>query len=148
MKYQTNPINGKNYLIELPYDIIEYIYSKIYYKQKEKILDEIKVIYFIKKYILLKYEIKNLCNIILLLNYNINDIDIYKIDYINNKISNLSDVELYKLFNKRINKFSLKEKYKFIFNMYDYRVHGINSISEKFIKRYVDNIQKKIINNE
>tara|TARA_B000000477_G_scaffold121431_1_gene124047 strand:- start:1721 stop:2143 length:423 start_codon:yes stop_codon:yes gene_type:complete len=138
----------KNYLIELPYDIIEYIYSKIYYKQKEKILDEIKIIYFIKKYILLKYEIKHLCNIILLLNYNINDIDIYKIDYINNKISNLSDVELYKLFNKKINKFSLKEKYKFIFNMYDYRVHGINSINEKFIKRYVNNIQKKFINNE
>lgn len=139
----------KNNLIELPYDIIEYIYSKIYYKQKEKILEEIKLIYLIKNYILLKYNIKILCNIILIyLNYDIKYIDINKINYINNKISNQSDEELYKLFNITITKLSLKEKYRFIFNLHDYRIHGINSITDKFIKEYINNIQKKFIYNE
>tara|TARA_B100000795_G_C22727480_1_gene410007 strand:+ start:447 stop:872 length:426 start_codon:yes stop_codon:yes gene_type:complete len=139
----------KNYLKQLPDDIIEYIYLKIYYKNNEKIFDEIKLVYFIKNYVLLKYDIKNLCNIILIYsNYNINNININEINYIYHKTSNLSDEELYKLFNKKINKISLKEKYKLIFNFYDYRMHGINSITEKFIYKYINNIIKKFLNNE
>lgn len=138
-----------NYLIELPDDIIEYIYSKIYYIQNEKLLEEIRLIYFIKKYILLRYDIKILCNILLIyLNYNITNIDLEKIDFINNKISNLSDEELYKMFNVNINKLSLNKKYSFIFNMYDYRIRGLNSITEIFIKKYINNIQNIFFNNE
>lgn len=138
-----------NYLIKLPDNIIEYIYSKIYYIQNEKLLEEIRLIYFIKKYILLRYDIKILCNILLIyLNYNMNNIDLEKIDFINNKISNLSDKKLYKMFNININKLSLKKKYSFIFNIYDYKIHGLNSVKELYIKKYIYNIINNfIINN-
>tara|TARA_Y100000389_G_scaffold105954_1_gene102826 strand:- start:8164 stop:8595 length:432 start_codon:yes stop_codon:yes gene_type:complete len=138
----------KNYLIELPHDIIEYIYSIIYCKQKAKILEEIKLIYLIKNYILLKYDIKMLCITLLIYNIDINNIDIINIiNNISDKISYQSDNELYKLFNITINKFSLKDKYKYIFNLHDYRIRGINSIRYKCIKIFINNIQKKFINN-
>jgi hypothetical protein len=130
---------------KLPDDIIDYIYKKIYYKQKDEILEEIKLMYYINKKIIRYDNLKDICSCALIHakeDIFIERIKIEDINNINNFITSLNNDEVKILTNKILSKTPLKKKYSFIFYMTDVTIHGKNYITDDFIKHYVNNLVK------
>tara|TARA_B100001142_G_C14259451_1_gene626432 strand:- start:577 stop:1008 length:432 start_codon:yes stop_codon:yes gene_type:complete len=133
---------------KLPDDIIDYIYKKIYYKQNSEILEEIKLMYYINKKIITYNNIKDVCSCALIHMKDdifIERIKIKDINNINNYIRDLNNDEVKILTNKTLSKAPLKKKYSFIFYMTDVTIHGKNYINDNFIKHYVNNLVKNLI---
>jgi len=134
----------------LPDDIINFIYTKIYYKQNNDILEEIKLIYYINNVLIKNHNLKDLCSCAVIHMKDdifIETIKIEDINNINNFINNLTNCEIKKLINKTLNSASLKKKYSFIFYMTDVTIHGKNYIDDIFIKKYVNFLINNFINN-
>ena len=114
----------------LPDDIIDLIYSKIYYCQSKDLLLDIKATYYIKNDLLNKYVLVDLLGCLLVHIdrelKNINNIDTLfnNIEKIHNKISSLIFSEMYNLFIKTINTLNTSEKFKFIYYIEDHTIHG------------------------
>lgn len=131
----------------LPDDIIDLIYSKIYFCQNKDLLLDIKATYYIKNTLLNKYGLVDLLGCLLIhidreMN-NIKNIDslfdnIEKIYY---QINSLIFTEMYSLFIKSINKLNTNEKFKFIFYMEDHTIHGY--VDDNIINNTVNFILNK-----
>ena len=134
---------------KLPDDIIDYIYKKIYYKQNNELLEEIKLMYYINKNIITYDNLKDVCSCALIHMKDdifIERIKIEDINNINNYIRDLNNDEVKILTNKTLSKAPLKKKYSFIFYMTDVTIHGNNYINDDFIKHYVNNLIYNFIN--
>ena len=142
-------MNFKNNLYFIPYyipdDIIDYIYTFIYYKQNENLLLEIKLIYYINNILIKKHSLKDICSCAIIHSKNdnfINNISINDIDNIYNNINKLDNIQIKTLFNKTVSLFSLDKKYSFIFYMLDITVYPYTKLDNKYIKNKINKILK------
>lgn len=131
----------------LPDDIIDLIYSKIYFCQNKDLLLDIKATYYIKNTLLNKYGLVDLLGCLLIhidreMN-NIKNIDslLDNIEKIYYQINSLIFTEMYSLFIKSINKLNTNEKFKFIFYMEDHTIHGY--VDDNIINNTVNFILNK-----
>lgn len=143
--------NYNNLLDLLPEDIIEYIYSIIYYKQNKILLDEIKTYNYIKKKIINNGSLKGVlsCAIIHSKNeYSTKTIKLTDLSKIEDYINLLpNDKLIYKL-NNIIAKLEINKKYSFIFYMSDVRIYGKHILTSSYIENYVKIITNNYFNIE
>jgi len=131
------------YFDTLPDDIIEKIYSKIYYPQKSDLLSEIKLVYFITTELVQKYGLYNVCCCAITHDeyyMNIEDISLQYIEDTRGKINNLSYLQTKNLLNRIIGKMSLEKKYSFIFYITDRTIKQAICDTKKYIKYIINNI--------
>lgn len=96
---------------KLPDDIIDYINKKIYYKQNNELLEEIKLMYYINKNIITYDNLKDVCSCALIHMKDdifIKRIKIEDINNINDYIKDLNNNEVKILTNKTLTKGPLK----------------------------------------
>lgn len=130
------------YFAFLPDDIIEKIYSKIYFPQNSALLNDIKLYHFIKHELVKNYGLYNICCCAMIhgkYNNNISSIVLTDIDSIHNTIYNMSYDDKSILLNKIIGRMSLNDKYFFIFLIMDKTIRGDKYNYENYIKYVVDN---------
>lgn len=135
------------YIALLPDDIVDKIYSKIYYPQKKDLLYEIKLVYYIKKNLVKRYGLFNVCCCAIIHNdyyNNIDSISLQCIDDVHNKISILTNQEAKKLLKNIVCKMSLEKKYSFIFYLTDRTIRDPLYDINNYIKYVIDNT---ILNN-
>lgn len=137
------------YIDTLPDDIIEKIYSKIYYPQKSNLLSEIKLVYFITTELVQKYGLYNVCCCAVTHDeyyMNIEAISLQYIEDTRDKINNLSYLQTKNLLNRIIGKMSLEKKYSFIFYMIDKTIRQTIYDTNKYIKYIINNIINNNLN--
>jgi hypothetical protein len=133
----------------LPDDLIDNIYSRIYYVQNKNLLDEIKINYYIKKkYINNNKKIRDIyCCIIFHFDENyFKNLTFEKILELQESISKIKKKELIKIANKYINKANLEDKYRFIFFLNDFTIR--KEYNYIYIKNRIDNILNIFYKNE
>lgn len=131
------------YINTLPDDIIDKIYSKIYYPQNSNLLSEIKLFYFITTELVKNYGLYNVCCCAITHNeyyMNIEAISLQYIEDIHDKINNLTYSETKNLLNCVIGKMSLEKKYSFIFYMTDRTVRQAVQDTNNYIKYIINSI--------
>lgn len=135
---------------QLPDDLIDKIYSKIYYVQNKNLLDEIKINYYIKKkYINNNKKIRDIyCCMKLHFDdyYSKDNLTFQKIIELQEMISKIKKKELIKSANKYINKVKLEDKYTFIYFLNDFTIRKEHNYI--YIKNRIDNILKLFYKNE
>ena len=139
----------ENLLNMLPDDLIDNIYSRIYYVQNKNLLDEIKINYYIKKkYINNNNKIRDIyCCVILHFDENyFKNLTFEKILELQESISKIKKKELIKIANKYINKANLEDKYRFIFFLNDLTIRKEHNYI--YIKNRIDNILNLFYKNE
>ena len=139
----------KNLLNMLPDDLIDNIYSRIYYVQNKNLLDEIKINYYIKKkYINNNKKIRDIyCCIIFHFDEKyFKNLTFEKILELQESISKIKKKELIKIANKYINKANLEDKYRFIFFLNDFTIR--KEYNYIYIKNRIDNILNIFYKNE
>lgn len=132
-----------NNIALLPDDIIDKIYSKIYYPQNSNLLSEIKLFYFITTELVKNYGLYNVsCCAITHDEYymNIEAISLQYIEDIHDKINNLTYSQTRILLNNVIGKMSLEKKYSFIFYMTDRTVRQAVQDTNNYIKYIINSI--------
>ena len=100
------------YIALLPDDIIDKIYSKIYYPQNSNLLSEIKLFYFITTKLVKNYGLYNVCCCAITHDeyyMNIEAISLQYIEDTHDKINNLTYSEAKNLLNCVIGKMSLEK---------------------------------------
>tara|TARA_Y100000385_G_scaffold231550_1_gene243673 strand:- start:465 stop:908 length:444 start_codon:yes stop_codon:yes gene_type:complete len=133
----------------LPDDLIDNIYSRIYYVQNKNLLDEIKINYYIKKkYINNNKKIRDIyCCIIFHFDEKyFKNLTFEKILELQESISKIKKKELIKIANKYINKANLEDKYRFIFFLNDFTIR--KEYNYIYIKNRIDNILNIFYKNE
>lgn len=131
------------YIALLPDDIIDKIYSKIYYPQNSNLLSEIKLFYFITTELVKNYGLYNVCCCAITHDeyyMNIEAISLQYIEDTHDKINNLTYSETKNLLNNVIGKMSLEKKYSFIFYMTDRTIRRAVQDTNKYIKYFINNI--------
>jgi hypothetical protein len=123
----------------LPDDIVDKIYSKIYFPQNSKLLNEIKIHYYIINKLVIKYGLYNLCCCAIIHDKNINAISMSYIDNIHDIIYELDDKDRKRLLNRIIGGMSLNKKYSFIFFITDRTIRSHLTDNIDYIKYVVDN---------
>ena len=131
----------------LPDDIIDFIYTKIYYKQNKEILQEIKLMYYINNKLVNDYSLDDICFCALLHMRDgiMENINIEEIEYVNNFFNKLNYNEFKTFLNKILASSSILKKYSFIFYMNDVKFISNNNINEYYIKNYVNRLIKKFM---
>jgi len=135
------------YINTLPDDIIDKIYSKIYYPQNSNLLSEIKLVYFITTELVKKNGLYNVCCCAIIHDeyyMNVEFISLQYIEDIHDKINNLTYSQTRILLNNVIGKMSLEKKYSFIFYMTD---RTIRKKAFQDTNNYIKYIINSIINN-
>jgi hypothetical protein len=131
------------YINTLPDDIIEKIYSKIYYPQNYNLLSEIKLVYYITTQLVNNYGLYNVCCCAITHDeyyMNIESISLQYIEDTHDKINNLTYLKTKNLLNRVIGKMSLEKKYSFIFYMTDRTIRQAILDTNKYIKYIINNI--------
>nr|QPI16535.1 MAG: hypothetical protein NIOZUU159_00023 [Virus NIOZ-UU159] len=131
------------YINTLPDDIIEKIYSKIYYPQNYILLSEIKLVYYITTQLVNNYGLYNVCCCAITHDeyyMNIEAISLQYIEDTHDKINNLTYLKTKNLLNRVIGKMSLEKKYSFIFYMTDRTIRQAILDTNKYIKYIINNI--------
>ena len=131
------------YINTLPDDIIDKIYSKIYYPQNSNLLSEIKLVYFITTELVKNYGLYNVCCCAITHDeyyMNIEAISLQYIEDIHDKINNLTYSQTRILLNNVIGKMSLEKKYSFIFYMTDRTVRQAVQDTNNYIKYIINSI--------
>lgn len=132
-----------NNIALLPDDIIDKIYSKIYYPQNSNLLSEIKLVYFITNELVKNYGLYNVCCCAITHDeyyMNIEAISLQYIEDIHDKINNLTYSQTRILLNNVIGKMSLEKKYSFIFYMTDRTVRQAVQDTNNYIKYIINSI--------
>jgi len=133
--------NVDKYLNLLPDDLIEKIYSKIYYPQNHKLLNEIKLFHYIKKKLVYDYGLYNVCCCaIIQRKYNKETITIEDIDNILDTIISIDDNDKNSILNNMINAMTIEDKYAFIFHIKDKTIKSNTYDTNSYIKFVVDNV--------
>jgi len=130
------------YFNNLPDDLINKIYYKIYYSQDKNLLNEIKIVYYIKNNLVKDFGLNNICCCALIHyknNYNINDISINDIDTIYNVVNILPENVVRSVLNNIIGKMPLNYKYSLIFHLLDKTITPY-TYNDEYIKIVIDNI--------
>ena len=131
------------YINTLPDDIIDKIYSKIYYPQNSNLLSEIKLVYFITTELVKNYGLYNVCCCAITHDeyyMNIEAISLQYIEDIHDKINNLTYSQTRILLNNVIGKMSLEKKYSFIFYMTDRTIRQAVQDTNNYIKYIINSI--------
>lgn len=100
------------YINTLPDDIIEKIYSKIYYPQNYILLSEIKLVYYITTQLVNNYGLYNVCCCAITHDEYYMNIEAISLQYIedsHDKINNLTYLKTKNLLNRIIGKMSLEK---------------------------------------
>lgn len=131
------------YISTLPDDIIDKIYSKIYYPQNSNLLSEIKLVYYITTQLVNNYGLYNVCCCAITHDeyyMNIEAISLQYIEHTYDKINKLSYLQTKKLLNRIIGKMSLEKKYSYIFYITDRTIKQAICDKNKYIKYIINNI--------
>lgn len=137
------------YINTLPDDIIEKIYSKIYYPQNYILLSEIKLVYYITTQLVNNYGLYNVCCCAITHDeyyMNIEAISLQYIEDTHDKINNLTYLKTKNLLNRIIGKMSLEKKYSFIFYMIDRKIRQALCDTNNYIKYIINNIINNNLN--
>lgn len=137
------------YINTLPDDIIEKIYSKIYYPQNYILLSEIKLVYYITTQLVNNYGLYNVCCCAITHDeyyMNIEAISLQYIEDTHDKINNLTYLKTKNLLNRIIGKMSLEKKYSFIFYMIDRTIRQALCDTNNYIKYIINNIINNNLN--
>lgn len=137
------------YINTLPDDIIDKIYSKIYYPQNSDLLSEIKLVYFINNKLVKYYGIYNVCCCAITHDEYYMNIEFISLQYIENlhdKINSLTYTEVKNTLNRIIAKMSLEKKYSFIFYMTDRTIKQDIQYKNNYIKYIINNIINNNLN--
>tara|TARA_Y100000389_G_C17430914_1_gene502559 strand:+ start:271 stop:696 length:426 start_codon:yes stop_codon:yes gene_type:complete len=137
------------YINTLPDDIIEKIYSKIYYPQNYILLSEIKLVYYITTQLVNNYGLYNVCCCAITHDeyyMNIEAISLQYIEDTHDKINNLTYLKTKNLLNRIIGKMSLEKKYSFIFYMTDRTIRQSLYDTNNYIKYIINNIINNNLN--
>ena len=137
------------YINTLPDDIIDKIYSKIYYPQNSDLLSEIKLVYFINNKLVKYYGIYNVCCCAITHDeyyMNIEFISLQYIEKLHDKINSLTYTEVKNTLNRIIAKMSLEKKYSFIFYMTDRTIKQDIQYKNNYIKYIINNIINNNLN--
>lgn len=131
------------YINTLPDDIIDKIYSKIYYPQNFNLLYEIKLVYFITTELVKNYGLYNVCCCAITHDEYYMNIEAIYLQYIedtHDKINNLTYSETKNLLNCVIGKMSIEKKYSFIFYMTDRTIRQAVQDTNNYIKYIINSI--------
>lgn len=137
------------YINTLPDDIIEKIYSKIYYPQNYILLSEIKLVYYITTQLVNNYGLYNVCCCAITHDEYYMNIEAISLQYIedsHDKINNLTYLKTKNLLNRIIGKMSLEKKYSFIFYMIDRTIRQALCDTNNYIKYIINNIINNNLN--
>lgn len=131
------------YINILPDDIIDKIYSKIYYPQNSNLLSEIKLVYFITNELVKIYGLYNVCCCAITHDeyyMNIEAISLQYIEKIHDKINSITYTEVKNTLNRIIAKMSLEKKYSFVFYMTDRTIRQAGHDTNNYIKYIINSI--------